>query len=89
MNCLRSLDNRASAEPPAQDLDVGRTQGQVRRCAQVLEHLLALVEARNVHGLISKLVFIVPEYSPSEELVSLAEVDQLDLALSSVGQETT
>ncbi len=54
-----------------------------------LEHLLALVEARNVHGLISKLVFIVPEYSPSEELVSLAEVDQLDLALSSVGQETT
>jgi len=55
----------------------------------VLEHLLALVEARNVHGLISKLVFIVPEYSPSEELVSLAEVDQLDLALSSVGQETT
>ena len=47
-----------------------------------LEHLSALVEARNVHGLISKLVSIVPEYSPSEELVSLAEVDRHDLALA-------
>ena len=36
----------------------------------------------NVHGLISKLVSIVPEYSPSEELMSLAEVDQHDLALA-------
>ena len=47
-----------------------------------LEHLSALVEARNVHGLISKLVSIVPEYSPSGELMSLAEVDQHDLAMS-------
>jgi FlaA1/EpsC-like NDP-sugar epimerase len=47
-----------------------------------LEHLSALVEARNVHGLISKLVSIVPEYSPSEELVSLAQVDRHDLALA-------
>jgi FlaA1/EpsC-like NDP-sugar epimerase len=49
---------------------------------QWLEHLSALVEARNVHGLISKLVSIVPEYSPSGELMSLAEVDQHDLALA-------
>ncbi|HEX3355010.1 MAG: polysaccharide biosynthesis protein [Terriglobales bacterium] len=47
-----------------------------------LEHLSMLVEDRNVHGLISKLVSIVPEYSPSEELVSLAEVDRHDLALA-------
>jgi FlaA1/EpsC-like NDP-sugar epimerase len=47
-----------------------------------LEHLSALVEGRNVHGLISKLVSIVPEYSPSAELKSLAEVDQHDLALA-------
>jgi len=47
-----------------------------------LEHLSALVEARNVHGLISKLISIVPEYSPSGELMSLAEVDQHDLALA-------
>ncbi len=47
-----------------------------------LEHLSSLVEGRNVHGLISKLVSIVPEYSPSAELMSLAEVDQHDLALA-------
>ena len=47
-----------------------------------LEHLSGLVEARNVHGLISMLVSIVPEYSPSEELLSLAEVDRHDLALA-------
>ncbi len=47
-----------------------------------LEHLSALVEARNVHGLISKLVSIVPEYSPSAELMSLAEVDRHDMALA-------
>jgi hypothetical protein len=47
-----------------------------------LAHLSALVDARNVHGLISKLVSIVPEYSPSEELISLGEVDQHDFAMS-------
>jgi FlaA1/EpsC-like NDP-sugar epimerase len=49
---------------------------------QWLEHISALVEARNVHGLISQLVSIVPEYSPSDELVALAEVDRHDPALS-------
>jgi hypothetical protein len=47
-----------------------------------LEELSALVESRNVHGLISKLVSIVPEYSPSVELIALSEVDRHDLALS-------
>jgi FlaA1/EpsC-like NDP-sugar epimerase len=47
-----------------------------------LEELSALVESRNVHGLISKLISIVPEYSPSDELISLAEVDRHDQALS-------
>jgi FlaA1/EpsC-like NDP-sugar epimerase len=47
-----------------------------------LDHLSAAVECRNVHGLISELMAIVPEYSPSEELISLAEVDRHDVALS-------
>jgi FlaA1/EpsC-like NDP-sugar epimerase len=47
-----------------------------------LAHLSELVDARSVHGLISKLVSIVPEYSPSEELISLGRVDQHDLVLS-------
>ena len=46
-----------------------------------LEELSALVESRNVHGLISKLQEIVPEYWPSEEIVALSEVDRHDQAL--------
>ena len=46
-----------------------------------LEDLSALTEARNVHGLISKLQEIVPEYWPSDEIVALTEVDRHDQAL--------
>lgn len=46
-----------------------------------LEELSTLVESRNVHGLISKLVAIVPEYGPSEQLTALCEVDRHDQAL--------
>ncbi len=46
-----------------------------------LEDLSALVESRNVHGLISKLQEIVPEYWPSEQIVALTEVDRHDQAL--------
>lgn len=45
-----------------------------------LEELSTIVESRNVHGLISKLVSIVPEYGPSEELTALCEVDRHDQA---------
>jgi len=43
-----------------------------------LDELSTLVEARNVHGLISKLVSIVPEYRPSEQLKALCELDRHD-----------
>ena len=46
-----------------------------------LEELSTLVESRNVHGLISKLVSIVPEYGPSEQVTALCEVDRHDQAL--------
>ena len=46
-----------------------------------LEELSTLVESRNVHGLISKLVSIVPEYGPSEQLNALCDVDRHDQAL--------
>ena len=45
-----------------------------------LEELSTLVESRNVHGLISKLVSIVPEYGPSEQVTALCEVDRHDQA---------
>jgi FlaA1/EpsC-like NDP-sugar epimerase len=43
-----------------------------------MDELSTLVEARNVHGLISKLNSIVPEYHPSEEVKALCELDRHD-----------
>lgn len=48
---------------------------QVRRW---LEELSELVDRRNVHGFISKLVDIVPEYEPSDEIIAQSEVDRYD-----------
>jgi len=47
-----------------------------------LHDLSLLVEAKNVHGLVSKLVEIAPEYSPSKEILSLCEVDRHDQAIA-------
>ena len=46
-----------------------------------LRELSALVEAKNVHGIITKLTKIVPEYSPSPEMLTLGDMDSLDMAL--------
>jgi FlaA1/EpsC-like NDP-sugar epimerase len=46
-----------------------------------LEELSVLVEAKNVHGLVTKLVAIVPEYWPSPEIISLGAIDRHDQAL--------
>ena len=46
-----------------------------------LDEISGLVESRNVHGLITKLMAIVPEYWPSEEIISLSEVDRHDMLL--------
>lgn len=46
-----------------------------------LEELSVLVQAKNVHGLVTKLVEIVPEYEPSPEIISLGAVDRHDQAL--------
>jgi FlaA1/EpsC-like NDP-sugar epimerase len=47
-----------------------------------LDQLSVLVAAKNVHGLVSKLVEIVPEYWPSPEIISLGAVDRHDSALN-------
>ena len=46
-----------------------------------LEELSALVEAKNVSGLIAKLLEIVPEYTPSNDILSLCEFDREDRVL--------
>ena len=46
-----------------------------------LRELSALLDSKNVHGLITKLRQIVPEYSPSKEVLALCELDRHDMAL--------
>jgi len=45
-----------------------------------LHELSALVDSKNVHGIISRLRQIVPEYSPSPEVLALCELDRHDFA---------
>ncbi len=47
-----------------------------------LDQLSVLVAAKNVHGLVSKLVEIVPEYWPSPEIISLGALDRHDQVLN-------
>jgi FlaA1/EpsC-like NDP-sugar epimerase len=47
-----------------------------------LQKLSPIVDAKNVHGLVSALKTIVPEYSPSKELLTLCDVDRHDMASS-------
>jgi FlaA1/EpsC-like NDP-sugar epimerase len=46
-----------------------------------LDELSALVEAKNISGLVQTFQRIVPEYKPSEEVLALCEVDRHDMAL--------
>jgi len=43
-----------------------------------LDELSALVESKNVHGLVKMLISLVPEYRPSEEILALCDVDRHD-----------
>jgi len=45
-----------------------------------LDELSDCLDAKSVHGLIAKLMEIVPEYAPSSEILSLCEVDRHDIA---------
>ena len=47
-----------------------------------LEDLSGMVDSGNVHALIKKLVSIVPEYFPSEEMIALSQLDRHDRSLA-------
>ena len=47
-----------------------------------LRELSVLVDSKNVHGIINSLKRIVPEYSPSPEILTLGELDRHDMALT-------
>jgi FlaA1/EpsC-like NDP-sugar epimerase len=70
---------KPTSHPKIHVLDGGPVSiGQVRLW---LEELSALVEAKNVYGLVQTFQRIVPEYKPSEDIRALCEVDRHDMAL--------
>jgi FlaA1/EpsC-like NDP-sugar epimerase len=70
---------KPTSHPKIRVLDGGPVSiGQVRLW---LEELSALVEAKNVYGLVQTFQRIVPEYKPSEDILALCEVDRHDMAL--------
>ncbi|MBV8673063.1 MAG: polysaccharide biosynthesis protein [Acidobacteriaceae bacterium] len=70
---------KPTSHPKIRVLDGGSVSfAQVRLW---LDELSALVEAKNVHGLVRMFQLIVPEYKPSEEILALCEVDRHDMAV--------
>jgi FlaA1/EpsC-like NDP-sugar epimerase len=70
---------KPTSHPKIRVLDGGPVGiGQVRLW---LDELSALVEAKNVYGLVQTFQRIVPEYKPSEDILALCEVDRHDMAL--------
>lgn len=70
---------KPTSHPKIRVLDGGSISfGQVRLW---LDELSALVEAKNVHGLVKMFQLIVPEYKPSKEVLALCEVDRHDMAV--------
>jgi FlaA1/EpsC-like NDP-sugar epimerase len=47
-----------------------------------LDALSSALEAKNVHQLVQALLTMVPEYTPSDEIRSLCEIDRHDVSLS-------
>lgn len=65
-----------TSHPKIRVLNGGSTD--IDQVSAWLDQLSAIVSAKNVHGLVSKLKEIVPEYTPSQELLALAELDRHD-----------
>lgn len=57
--------------------------GEVRfqRVQAWLDALSSTLETKNVHQLVQTLQKMIPEYSPSEEIMALCEIDRHDLSL--------
>lgn len=53
-------------------------QADANRVQAWIDDLASTVASKNVHGLVTKLKEIVPEYTPSPEMLSLSKVDRHD-----------
>jgi FlaA1/EpsC-like NDP-sugar epimerase len=77
---LAAEDTKPTSHDKIRVLDGGFRDFQ--RVRNWVDELSALVMAKNMDGLISKLKAIVPEYHPSEEVLAQCDVDRHDIALS-------
>lgn len=68
---------KPTAHPKIRVLDGGSVE--FSKVSRWLDDLSGLVEAKNVSGLVQKLREIVPEYTPSAELVATCELDRHDV----------
>jgi len=71
---------KATSHPKIRVLDGGSIS--FRQVRLWLDELSALVEAKNVHGLVQMFQLIVPEYKPSEEILAMCEVDRHDQGIA-------
>lgn len=67
---------KETSHPKIRVLDGGSVD--FSKVARWLDDLSALVEAKSVFGLVRKLQEIVPEYTPSPEILSLCQLDRHD-----------
>jgi len=67
---------KTTAHEKIRVLDGGRTD--MSEVLRWLDELSRLVESRNIHGLITELVGIVPQYRPSAEVLAMSAVDRYD-----------
>jgi len=67
---------KTTAHEKIRVLDGGRTD--MAEVLRWLDELSRLVESRNIHGLITELVGIVPQYRPSAEVLAMSAVDRYD-----------
>jgi FlaA1/EpsC-like NDP-sugar epimerase len=74
------LEQEGIAETSHEDIRV-LNGGKVdfRWLSRMLDDMARIVERKNVDALVAKLREIVPEYTPSEEILALCELDRHDL----------
>ena len=71
---------KPTSHPKIRVLDGGIVSFEQVQCW--LDELSAVVEAKNVYGLVQMFRKIVPEYMPSPEMLGLCELDRHDIALA-------
>jgi FlaA1/EpsC-like NDP-sugar epimerase len=76
---LEGEDIRTTSHGKIRVLESGDVEFE--QIAGWLRELSSLVESKNVHSIVTKLRKIVPEYSPSPEMLTLGDLDRLDIAL--------